>query len=195
MPNEVFVLFGSPRRNGYTANMLDYFFSSMGGAEAKAQANIFNAYKANIKPCIHCGHCKKIRGCIYDDFIPVERGLESASVLIVASPVYVLGFPAPLKAVLDRAQQYFEAKFSLGIEKPVTKHKAALLFASYGSADGSGVTIMEKQLGLVFRVMNANLVSTVVSPNTDGGHFDAEAVRTEIEKAAQKARRYLDAVS
>jgi multimeric flavodoxin WrbA len=194
MTNEVFVLLGSPRRDGYTARMLDYFFRRMDGAGTKERANIFNAYKANIKPCIHCGHCKKIRGCIYDDFIPVERGLENADILIVASPVYVMGFPAPLKAVLDRTQQYFEAKFSHGVEKPIKKHKAALFFASYGSADGSGVAMMEKQLELVFRVMNANLVATVVSPNTDGGHFDAEAVRAEVERAALKARRYPDAL-
>jgi multimeric flavodoxin WrbA len=192
MANEVFVLLGSPRRDGYTARMLDCFFSCTGGTEAKKRANIFNAYKANIKPCIHCGHCKKTRGCIYDDFIPIERGLESADVLIVASPVYVLGFPAPLKAVLDRTQQYFEAKFSLGIEKPIKKHKAALFFASHGSADGSGIAMMEKQLELVFRVMNANLVATVVSPHTDGGRFNAAAMRTEVERAAENAQRYLD---
>jgi multimeric flavodoxin WrbA len=194
MSNEVFVLQGSPRRDGYTARMLGYFFHCMGGAETKARANIFNAYKANIKPCIHCGHCKKVCGCIYDDFMPIERALESADFLIVASPVYVLGFPAPLKAVLDRTQQYFEAKFSHGVETPIKKHKAALFFASHGSEDGSGVAMMEKQLELVFRVMNANLVATVVSSNTDGGRFDAAAVRAEVERAALNARRYLDAL-
>ncbi|MDR0383239.1 MAG: flavodoxin family protein [Spirochaetaceae bacterium] len=194
MSTDVFVLFGSPRGNGYTARMLECFLSCRSGAGIEGGTSIFDAYKAAIKPCVHCGHCKKTRGCVYDDFVPIERGLESADILIVASPVYALGFPAPLKTVFDRTQQYFEAKFSLGIEKPVKKRKAALLFASYGSTDGSGVTMMEKQLELVFRVMNANLVQTAVSPNTDSGHFDSEAVRAEVERAALNVRRYLDAL-
>lgn len=185
---EVFVLFGSPRRDGYTARMLEYFFSCLG--ENAGNALVFDAYKENIKPCVHCGHCKTARGCVHGDFAAVERGLREADILVMASPVYVLGFPAPLKAVFDRTQQYFEAKFSAGVETPIKKRKAALFLASFGSTDGSGVQMMESQLRVAFKLMNAELVETVTSPNTDSAAFDSGSVKRNIEDAVRRLRLY-----
>jgi multimeric flavodoxin WrbA len=186
---DIMVLFGSPRHNGYTARMLDCFFSRWNAT--KEHTVIFDAYRLNIKPCVHCGYCKKTRGCCYDDFNAIDRALQTSDLLIVASPVYGLGFPAPLKAIFDRAQQYFEAKFSLGIQTPVQKRKAALFFTSYGSTDDSGVTMMKKQLELEFRVMNAELIQTVTSPNTDNDqNFDKNIMYTVMNKAVQNVRRY-----
>jgi multimeric flavodoxin WrbA len=169
--------------------MLECFFECWDGI--KKNAVIFNAYKENIKPCIHCGHCKKIRGCIYDDFIPVDRGFRTADILIAASPVYGLGFPAPLKAVFDRSQQYFEAKHTLGIERPIEKHKAALFFAACGSADTSAVTTMKKQMAMEFKLLNAALVDTVVLSNTDNTQFDGNLVSGEMKNAALRVKQYL----
>jgi multimeric flavodoxin WrbA len=173
--------------------MLEYFFSCWGettgnAKNVKENALVFDAYKENIKPCIHCGHCKTAQGCVYGDFAAVERGLREADILVVASPVYVLGFPAPLKAVFDRTQQYFEAKFSAGVETPVKKRKAALFLASFGSTDGSGVQMMESQLRVAFKLMNAELVQTVTSPNTDSAAFDSGAVKRNIEDAVRRLR-------
>jgi multimeric flavodoxin WrbA len=189
MTPKIFVLSGSPRRCGYTAQMLECFFECWDGI--KKNTVIFNAYEANIKPCIHCGHCKKIRGCIYDDFIPVDEGLRTADILIVASPVYGMGFPAPLKAMFDRSQQYFEAKYSLGIEHPVEKHKAALFFAACGQADVSGVTMMKKQLTLEFKLLNAKLAGTVVFRNTDNTPFENSLVFGKMKNAVRSVKRYL----
>jgi multimeric flavodoxin WrbA len=195
MTPEIFVIFGSPRHNGYTARMLEYFFSCWDNP-IKEHATIFDVYQTSIKPCVHCGHCKKTRGCIYDDYAPIDRALNTADILIIASPVYGLGFPGPLKTVFDRAQQYFEAKFSLGIQPPVRKHKAALFFASYGSTDGSGVTMMKKQLELEFRLMNAAFIDTVLSPHTDDApHFDEGLMHSAMNNAVQKVKQYLHDIS
>ena len=192
MTPRIFVLFGSPRKNGYTARMLECFFSCWDGTEdIKKHSVIFNAYDANIKPCIHCGHCKKIRGCIYDDFIPVEQGFNTADLLVVASPVYGLGFPAPLKTVFDRTQQYFEAKYSLGIKHPVQKHKAALFLAACGSKDGSGAAMMRKQLTLEFKLVNAALVRTVLLRDTDNTGFDKNLISVRMKNAVRSVKRYL----
>lgn len=37
--------------------------------------------------------------------------LEDADAVIVATPVYNLSFPAPMKALFDRFQRYYEAHF------------------------------------------------------------------------------------
>jgi multimeric flavodoxin WrbA len=178
--------------------MLEYFFSCWGettgnAKNVKENSLVFDAYKENIKPCVHCGHCKTARGCVYGDFAAVERGLREADILVVASPVYVLGFPAPLKAIFDRTQQYFEAKFSAGVKMPIQKRKAALFLASFGSTDGIGVQMMESQLRVAFKLMNAELVETVTSPNTDSASFDSGAVKRNIEDAVRRLKLRLSA--
>jgi NAD(P)H-dependent FMN reductase len=116
------------------------------------------------------------------DFLPVDAALQKADILVSASPGYGLGFPAPLKALLDRSQQYFEAKFSLGITA-IKKHKKAVLLSAHGSKDAKGVLFMEEQLKIVFKLFNAELNASITAHNTDSGYIDFDALRDEIKTA------------
>jgi putative NADPH-quinone reductase len=140
---------------------------------------IIHAYKTALKPCIHCGYCTHTPGCVYEDFMPIDRALQEADCLVVASPVFCLGFPAPLKAIFDRTQQYYEAKFSRGIQKPMQKPKQALLMVAFGSPDPRGAAIMEEQLRLLLHLFNARLQHTILAANTD--KFPLDRVRIEAE--------------
>jgi multimeric flavodoxin WrbA len=100
----------------------------------------------------------------------------------VASPVYGLGFPAPLKAVFDRTQQYFEAKFSLGIQRPIEKPKRALFLTAFGSENHRGVELMREQLALVFLLLNTSLEQTIMAPHTDKVPVDLKTVKAEIKQ-------------
>lgn len=189
---KILVLMGSPRHDGVTAQMLHCFLAQWDAhIDQGNRVTVIDAYKTNMKPCIHCGHCKHTPGCMYDDFIPVDRGLQEADLLIIASPVYCLGFPAPLKAIFDRTQQYFEAKFSLGIQKPVQKHKYGLFLAAFGSSDPRGVAVMEEQLRLEFRVMNATLEHTVIAPNTDTIPLNGETIGAEMDRVLRDIKTKL----
>ena len=59
-------------------------------------------------------------------------------IVVVATPVYGLSFPAPLKAVFDRTQQYYEAYISRHIKHPFEKPKKGILLSVYGSNDKRG---------------------------------------------------------
>jgi multimeric flavodoxin WrbA len=128
---------------------------------------------------------------VYDDFVPIDKALREADIFAIASPVYGLGFPAPLKAIFDRSQQYFEAKFSLGIQNPIEKHKYGFLLASYGSGDPRGVAIMEEQLRLEFRLLNASLERTLSVSDTDKRAFNPASVRDEMKELALDIKRKL----
>jgi multimeric flavodoxin WrbA len=170
--------------------MLQYFFDRWESQGGTTQNIIrMDSYKLNLKPCIHCGHCKTTFGCVYDDFIPVHNALCQADILIIASPVYCLGFPAPVKAILDRTQQYFEAKFSLGITKPIDKYKKAYFFTAHGSDKPSGISTMEDQLRLIFRVLNANLEKTIIAPHTDKTPLDTDALKNDMEEIVTSLRK------
>ncbi|MDR3114812.1 MAG: NAD(P)H-dependent oxidoreductase [Treponema sp.] len=182
-PKNALVLMGSPRPRGVTATLVDCFVAQWHAQmQPEDPVRIISAYELGLKPCIHCGYCKHTQGCTYDDFTPLDRAFQDADFLVVASPVFCLGFPAPLKAIFDRTQQYYEAKFSLGIQKPVGRPKYALFLVTFGSPDPRGAAMMEEQLRLVFHLLNARLEHTIMARHTDTRPLD----RIGIEAACQR---------
>jgi multimeric flavodoxin WrbA len=139
-----------------------------------------NAYHAAVRPCIHCGGCQEAPSCVFDDYAAIDNGFKTADVLVVASPVYGLGFPAPLKAVFDRTQQYFEAKFSRGIAQPIAKYKKGLLLTASGGGDPKNASFMEEELRLVFKIVNAELCGVVSVLHTDRAEPDYGRLADEI---------------
>jgi multimeric flavodoxin WrbA len=174
-----FILTGSPRKTGVTAKMAAIFAEKWQNTAPGNETVFVNAYRAAVKPCVHCGGCRKSLACVYDDYTAIDSGFKTADVLVIASPVYGLGFPAPLKAIFDRTQQYFEAKFSHGIV-PIPKNKKALLLTASGSADPRGVSFMKEELALMFRLLNAGLCGVVSVSSTDRADPDYERIAGDI---------------
>lgn len=158
------VLFSSPRKNGYTQKLLNSFLNAVGD---KYDVKIIDCYKLMPKPCIHCGSCEQSDRCIFDDLDEYDKLLNRAELLVLASPVYNLSVPSPLKALIDRSQRYFSKRFSLGIKPPVKTHKKAILLLTCGSDDKSGFDIIEKQLSRMFTIINTKLYGKVYMPRTD----------------------------
>lgn len=170
------VLFASPRNNGCTKKMLDAFLNGLGNAY---EIKIVDCYKLSPMPCDDCGLCKKADGCKFSDLDEYDRMLNSAELLVIATPVYNLSMPSPLKAVADRSQRYFNKRFSLGIKPPIEKHKEAVLLMTCGSDDTTGFEIIQKQLEQMFTVINTTLSAAVIASGTDK--------RADMSKEADKA--------
>ena len=90
-----------------------------------------------------------------------------ADLVIVASPVYLLSYPAPLKALFDRFQRFYSARFRRGILKPVAKPKKSVLLLTAGSDGAEAKEIIEAQTKRAFSVMNTTIIGTVLADNTD----------------------------
>lgn len=120
----VVILFGSPNENGHTRKMVDYLKKDLTGYNFFE----FNAYNEMIKPCIGCDKCKVNGKCFLDDFAKLEYFFKELNpeILVIASPIYNFGFPAPLKAIIDRFQPYYYTHFK---EK---NYKKAILLLSLG---------------------------------------------------------------
>jgi len=176
----VLVFFGSPNQNGTTAELLHEFLKPF---EGSARVETVNAYERNIAPCIACNVCAGEERCSQPDFDDIDALIRAADVIVVATPVYNLSLPAPLKAIVDRTQRYFAARFSLGIPNSVEKHKTGALLVTCGSKDCEGAAIISRQLKLVFSVINTSMEGMVVWPGTD---FDGG--RETLEKACKSAR-------
>lgn len=108
--------------------------------------------------------------------------LRECDLLVIASPIYNLSFPAPLKAVIDRFQRYFEARFSLGIKPAIAKHRPAVLLLSAGALCPEGEEFVSRQLRQCFSVMNTTLHAPLSWMNTDKGESGWEEVKLALDR-------------
>lgn len=126
-----------------------------------------SAFESNIVPCIDCGSCRQHDGCAFDDFDNFDRLYRKADIIVVATPIYNLSFPAPLKGIFDRTQQYFNARFFRGIKPPISKPKKAAMLLTCGADSDDGAVIIKRQLEMMFSVMNTSLVAYALWKDTD----------------------------
>ncbi len=159
----IFVLFASPHQSGNTSKLLNYYLRNFTTYEVV----MFDVYKNEVRPCIGCDYCKENNECIYNDFAEIDRYLNIADILVIATPSYNLSFPAPLKAIFDRMQIYFSKRFFKNIVPPIEKKKEAVLLLTTGRDSGISRKIMTCQLNMIFSIINAKLAKTIVLDYTD----------------------------
>jgi multimeric flavodoxin WrbA len=98
---------GSARREGNSRTLLDEAVSAAREARPDLEVTVVRAYEADVGPCLACEGCNEEEaGCSVggDGWHEVEGMLRSADVLLLASPVYFMGLPAPVKSIVDRLQ-------------------------------------------------------------------------------------------
>lgn len=179
----ILILFGSPRKNGFTAKLTNELISQL---QNYYTINIVNAYDENITPCISCDYCVSHPSCFMPDFKDIDVLLKAADLIVVASPVYNLGFPAPLKAIFDRMQPYFNAKFKNKSEV-FSKQKNGILLLTCGSDKNKSQHIIIPQLELIFRVLNTKLSHIVTMDNSDFAPNLEESL-TQIKLICEKLK-------
>lgn len=179
-PKRVLAILGSPRPAGVSAQLLDAFLEAL----PEADVTRFSCYERPPIPCDDCRYCTKREGCSKRDLDSFYEALEEADLLVIATPVYHLSFPAPLKALIDRLQRYWSARFLLGRRPPIAKEKRLVLLTSSGSAGTEGGPFLERQLAPPLTVIHASPAATVHAVNADSPDFDAAPW---LEKARQAA--------
>lgn len=127
---------GSPRKGGNTDILLD---GVMAGAAGVGAANRVMALRdLKIAGCRHCDGCLKTGECVIkDEMQGIYPELRRADRLVIAAPVFFMGPPAQLKAMIDRCQALWALKYVL--KKPVALKEGAVRKALYVSVGGSRV--------------------------------------------------------
>lgn len=171
---KILALLGSPHENGHSARLMEAFLKPF--YESSWEVKTINAYRENIIPCDDCGYCSRYAGCSKRDLDDFDLAFRDCDLFLLASPVYNDSFPAPLKAIIDRTQRYYEARFSLGLSPPIHKHREAVLLLTMGRDDDYPVKSMERTLKRTFSVMNTELVGSVSWRGLDSGNENTEAV-------------------
>lgn len=173
---KVMALMGSPRKSGYTAKLLGTLLREF---PKGTSIEIVNLYELNPIPCNACGYCKAGNGCSKKDLEDFFKKFETADVIIFATPIYFMGVPAPMKALIDRFQRYYEARFRRNVKHPIEKRRKAALIVTSGSDGEIGYEVVKHQLFQAFSVLNIELGGTMLARNTDKCGVD----KMDIEKA------------
>lgn len=172
----VLALTASPRKTGYTAKLLGALLREFPKGTA---IEIVNLYELDPTPCNACGYCRAVNGCTKKDLEDFFKKFENADIIIFATPIYFMGVPAPMKALIDRFQRYYEARFRRGVKHPIEKHRKAALIVTSGSDGEIGFEVIKHQLLQAFTVLNIELCGSMLARNTDKCGVD----KTDIERA------------
>ena len=159
------VIQGSPHRDGPTAQLAAAFLQAL----RPDRVDTWRAFDRPVRPCDDCRACRTRPGCRHDDLDELATWLRPADLVVVATPVYNLSFPAPLKAVLDRSQALWSARFVRGVPAPLMKPKRAVLLTTAGASGQEAGPLLERQLRPVLTLLPATLAGSVHAEGLDGG--------------------------
>lgn len=178
---------GSPHKDSFTAILNNCVLDHID----KYGLNVVSAYERNVRPCIDCKYCGRVERCRYDDMDDIDAMLRECEMMVIATPIYNMSVPSPLKAILDRMQRYYMARFSLGLRPPIKKHKDAILLTTCGCSGGEEARVVEEQLRRIFTVINTSLVGTILWSGTDSKDFD---LQLQISNTHDKIEKILDKI-
>ena len=111
MTKKILILNGSPKKNGNTAILVDWFIQGAKAKGAKTEVVRTDFLKYKVNGCISCRRCQvsDIYECVIkDDAQPVLAKMNDVDVIVMATPLYFYGASAQLKLVMDRMFSLFK---------------------------------------------------------------------------------------
>jgi multimeric flavodoxin WrbA len=158
---ENFIIYGSPNKNSFTMELL-----KQAQGENLKSAYFYNCFEGSAKPCDGCGFCKTSEGCKFTDLNDFFENFKKAKQVVFAFPVYNGSFPAPMKSLIDRFQQFYNARFFRNKRPPIEGTRDVTLVITAGS-DIDPLPLITAQLKPLFTICGCKLKSAVMLLNTD----------------------------
>lgn len=188
MPKRILVLMASPKKNGNTAALVQWF--CQGARESGAQVEViqtaFLKYKSS--GCTSCRSCQKSPDyeCVVDDDAkPVLAKMAKADVIVMATPLYFFSASAQLKVILDRMFSLYKWDNAAGTMTTVLKGKTLVLLAS--AFEDAGLDALEKPFLMTAQYSGMTFESLLV-PNA-GVSGEISKVQGIEEKAVALGRK------
>lgn len=155
------IIYGSPNKSSFTMELLQKIEPPFSG-----NCQFFDCFENSPAPCDGCGFCKTADQCKYDDLTDFFNCFRDAKNIIFAFPVYNGSFPAPLKALIDRFQQFYNARFFKNKRPPIEGRRDVTLVITAGS-NNDPLPVITAQLKPLFTVCGCRLKKAVMLLNTD----------------------------
>lgn len=166
MPVEVFALYCSPRKGGNSDTLLDEALNAVRKVEPDLRLTAYNIYEKRIGPCNACGKCLGTGVCsIRDDFPRMYERIMAADIVLISSPIYFMGPPAPLKAFIDRCLCGYSKKMS-SKKRPKKKRYGGLILTA-GSPERKMFTGTISIIKALYWSLDIKYMGEVLAGNMD----------------------------
>lgn len=188
MSKQILMLSGSPKKNGNTAALVEWFTEGAlsKGARVELIHTAFLQYK--FPGCTSCRLCQKEEayGCVIeDDAALVLAKMAAADVIVMATPLYFFAASAQLKVVIDRMFSLYKWDNAAGTMKTALKGKTLVLLAS--AYEDVGLDALEKPFSLTAEYTGMKFESLLVPDAGVSG--DIRKKPSAREKAASLGKR------
>jgi multimeric flavodoxin WrbA len=149
MPKKILILSGSPKKNGNTAILIDWFIE--GAREKKADVELVHVASLKFKTsgCLSCRACQEpgpYECAVNDEAKPVLAKMASVDVIVMATPLYFFSASAQLKHIFDRMFSLYKWDNKAGTMETPLKGKTFVLIAS--AYEEVGLDALEKPFSL-----------------------------------------------
>jgi multimeric flavodoxin WrbA len=174
------IITASPRKNS-NSTAAALFLAGLSGAKY----GTVDVNRLKIHPCNACGKCSIAGDCVfYDGGALLMEKVKKARAVIVASPIYFTGVPAPLKAFIDRNQAVWSLYHAGKIKK--AEKKDGIIVLTEGHSKPKYFKPAESEIRAFFAVNGIKTVAVVKLKNMDeaGTALKKSANRAKLKKAA-----------
>ena len=190
------IIVGSPRTNGRCAHLAEQLFEANIDEHPEDELFLVPVSEIEVGPCIGCNACRAtspvtFKGddgaevteerhrCVFDDDMQtVYDLLDEADELVVVSPVFFSGAPAPMKCIIDRLQPYFWARDELrrsGVELPQKRPLVLHVIGEGGDPHGYDALVSEVKSSFALADFGLERLLDWVGKITPEGEVTAEA--------------------
>ena len=183
MANKILILSGSPKRDGNTATLINWFAEGAASKGAEFETVLAAFLKYKINGCLSCRKCQKsdkFECVVNDDARPVLAKMADADVIVVATPLYFFSASAQLKMIFDRMFSLYKWDNAAGTFKSPLRGKTLVLLAS--AYEDIGLEALEKPFALTAAYTKMKFHSLLVSNAGVSGDLKK---RTDIRAKAK----------
>ncbi|MFA5105133.1 MAG: flavodoxin family protein [Candidatus Margulisiibacteriota bacterium] len=172
MPKKVLIISGSPKKNGNTAQLIEWF--AQGARSKGADVNIVHAafLKFRVNGCTACRKCQKIKEykcAIADGAANVLADMIKADVIVMATPLYFFDASAQIKQIIDRMFCLYKWDNNTDtFESPLIGKTFVLLASAY---EDTGLDALEKPFKLIANYTKMKFFSLLVPNAGESGEI------------------------
>ncbi|MFA4991395.1 MAG: flavodoxin family protein [Candidatus Omnitrophota bacterium] len=191
MAKKILILSGSPKKDGNTAILVNWFAygARSKGAEVEIIQTAFLKYKSF--GCTSCRACQKIKKyeCVIDDEArPVLAKMVKVDVIVMATPLYFYGASAQLKLVFDRMFSLYKWDNEADTMTTPLKGKTFVLIAS--AFEDIGLDALEKPFSLTADYTGMKFESLLIPNAGESGDIkDKKYIRDKAIALGKRAAR------
>lgn len=183
---KILSLLGSPKKNGNTAHALNYLEEQL--KQQNHEVKHVHVPSFHIDGCRECYWCKQEGNflcCNNDDAIPIIKEMIDADAIIFSAPTFCWGFPAQMKALLDRMFCLITWKEGDTQSKSLLEGKTMALIVTAGGEVQNNAELLGIAFNNMVEFMNCKSAGIVYIAPCEGIQSVNDTIKQQLDKLSK----------